>query len=114
MVTERGPDTVRGPDVAYYSFQRVPQGPLPHGLLPVSPDLVFEVRSPNDRWSELHTKVAEYLNVDVKAVCIFDDDTRTIHVFYADREPQVLKAEDDFTLPDVLGDFCVKVARFFE
>jgi hypothetical protein len=58
--------------------------------------------------------VAEYLNVDVKAVCILDDDTRTIHVFYTDREPQVLKAEDDFTLPDVLGGFCVKVARFFE
>jgi Uma2 family endonuclease len=114
MVTERGPDTVRGPDVAYYSFQRIPKGPLPQGLLPVAPDLVFEVRSPNDRWSELHTKVAEYLNVNVKAVCLVDDDTRTTYAFYADREPQVLKAEDDFTLPDVLGDFCVKVARFFE
>jgi Uma2 family endonuclease len=114
MITERGPDTVRGPDVAYYSYERVPQGPLPDGLLSASPDLVFEVRSPSDRWSELHTKVAEYLNADVKAVCVLDDDTRTMHVFYADREPRVLTASDDLSLSEILGDFRVKVQRFFE
>src|SRR5262245_11739709 len=37
MITQRNPDTVRGPDVAYYSYERVPKGPLPEGLLPVSP-----------------------------------------------------------------------------
>ena len=30
--TERDPDTVRGGDVAYYSYVRVPQGPLPHSV----------------------------------------------------------------------------------
>jgi Uma2 family endonuclease len=114
MITERGPDTVRGPDIAYYSFERVPKGPLPDGLLAVAPDLVFEIRSPSDRWSEMHTKVAEYLNVDVKAVCVLDDDTRTMHVFYADREPRILTASDDFSLSEILGDFRVKVERFFE
>ena len=29
VVTERGPDTVRGADVAYYSYRRVPPGPFP-------------------------------------------------------------------------------------
>ena len=114
MLTERDPDSVRGPDIAFYSYERVPKGPLPRRLLPVSPEAVFEVRSPSDRWSELHTKVGEYLTAGVKAVCVLDDDTRTMHVFYADREPQVLKAEDEFTLPDILADFSVKVARFFE
>src|SRR6266542_3658010 len=33
VVTERGPDTVRGPDVAFYSYARVPRGPLPQGYL---------------------------------------------------------------------------------
>jgi Uma2 family endonuclease len=114
MITERDPDSVRGPDVAYYSYERVPKGPLPDGLIPVSPDAVFEVRSPNDRWSELHAKVAEYLRVDVKTVCVFDDRTRSIHVFHADREPQVLAGEDEFALPGVLGDFRVSARRFFE
>src|SRR5437868_13854304 len=35
VVTERNPDTVRGADVAYYSYARVPVGPLPAGYLDV-------------------------------------------------------------------------------
>src|SRR5207249_472230 len=46
VLTERDPDTLRGADVAYYSYQRVPRGPLPAGYLPVAPEVVFEVRSP--------------------------------------------------------------------
>jgi Uma2 family endonuclease len=114
IITERDPDTVRGADVAYYSYRRVPKGPLPAGLLEVKPELVFEVRSPDQRWSELHVKIAEYLNAGVLAACVFDDDTRTVHAFYADRGSQVFAADDEFSLPDVLGDFHVKVERFFE
>src|SRR5438132_6290556 len=44
VVTVRGQDTVRGADVAYYSFSRVPPGPLPRGqYLAVVPELLFEV-----------------------------------------------------------------------
>ena len=44
IVTEREPDSVRGADVAFYSFTRLPRGLLPEGYLEVSPELVFEVR----------------------------------------------------------------------
>src|SRR4051812_28044219 len=40
VITERGPDTVRGPGVAYYSYLRVPLGPIPKGYLAVAPELV--------------------------------------------------------------------------
>lgn len=113
-VTQRNPDTVRGPDVSYYSYNQVPKGPLPDGLLSVSPELVFEVRSPSDRWSEIHVKVGEYLRVNVRVVCVLDDDTRSIHVYFADHEPQILSENDDLALPEILGDFREKVARFFE
>ena len=114
MVTEREPDTVRGPDIAYYSYERVPKGPLPDGLLSVPPELVFEVGSPKQPWSELHTKVAEYLNVGVQVVCILDDKSRTAHLFFVDGEPRALASSDELALPDVLGEFCVPVSRFFE
>ena len=58
--------------------------------------------------------MAEYLSVDVKAVCVLDDRPRSIHVFHADREPQVLSADDELTLPGILSDFRTKVRRFFE
>ena len=114
VITERDPDTVRGADIAFYSYRRVPKGPLPAGLLEVKPELVFEVRSPNERWGALHVKVAEYLKSGVQVVCVVDDDTRTIHAFYADRGTQVFAEADEFSSADILGDFRMKVRRFFE
>lgn len=114
MITERDPDSVRGPDVAYYSYARVPKGPLSRGLLSAAPELVFEVRSSSDRWSKLHEKIAEYLSAGVLSVFVMDDETKSIHAFHADREPQVLEADDELALPEVLGDFSVKVQSFFD
>jgi hypothetical protein len=62
----------------------------------------------------VHIKVAEYLHAGVKIVCVMDDPTRSIHLFYADRPSQVLTAADDLALTDVLGDFRLPVKRFFE
>ena len=40
IVTERGPDTIRGPDLTYCSYLRLPQGALPRlGYLEVAPEL---------------------------------------------------------------------------
>jgi Uma2 family endonuclease len=114
VITERDPDTVRGADIAYYSFDRVPKGPLPAGLLDVAPDLVFEVLSPSDRWTEVQEKVAEYLDTGVLAVCIVDDATKSIHVFTSDHPLRIFKTADEFSLPEILTDFRVKVERFFE
>jgi Uma2 family endonuclease len=65
VITAHGPDTVRGMDVGFYSYSRVPRGPLPRGYLPVVPELVFEVRLPTNRWSRILAKVGEYLEAGV-------------------------------------------------
>jgi Uma2 family endonuclease len=114
IITERGPDTVRGADVAFYSYQRVPPGPLPQGYLPVQPELVFEVRSPTDRWPEILAKVAEYLQTGVVVVCVLDQMTEQCHVYRVEEAVQVLRAEQELVLPDVLPEFRVTVRRFFE
>jgi Uma2 family endonuclease len=57
VITKRGPDTVRGADVAYYSYARLPRGPLASGYGLEVPELVIEVRSPSDRWREIHEKI---------------------------------------------------------
>ncbi len=114
VITERDPDSVRGPDIAYYSYHLMPKGPLPDGLLSVAPEIAFEVRSPSDGWSKLHVKISEFLEAGVQAVCVVDDDTKCVHVFHADKPAQLLRAEDEFALPRILGDFRVKIARFFE
>src|SRR5262249_22563256 len=114
VVTERDPDTVRGADVAFYGYDQVPRGPLPRRYLPVAPRLVFEVRSPTDRWNDVLAKVSEYLRAGVLVVCVVDDPREQIHVFQPEDAPAILSGDDEFTLPDLLPGFRVAVRRFFE
>jgi Uma2 family endonuclease len=114
VVTERDPDTVRGADVAFFSYARVPKGPLPEGYLPVAPGLVFEVRSTFDRWRDILAKVAEFLQVGVVLVCVLEPQTETAHVYHTDRPPRVFTADQELILPEVFPDFRVAVRRFFE
>lgn len=114
VITERGPDTVRGADVCYYSYARLPKGPLATGYGPEVPELVVEVRSAGDRWAEIHEKVAEYLLAGVLTVIVLDPTPQTAHVFTADGPPITLGAEEELVLPGVLEGFRVGVGRFFE
>jgi Uma2 family endonuclease len=114
IITEHDPDTVRGADVAFYSYNRVPAGPLPQGYLPVAPELVFEIRSPTDRWGAILTKVGEYLQAGVAVVCVLDQTTERCHVYRNEEEIQEFLPDQDLTLPDVLPEFRVAVRRFFE
>lgn len=114
IVTERDPDTVRGADVAFYSYARLPRGPLPAGYGPEIPELVVEVRSANDRWREIHEKVAEYLGAGVLAIVVLDPPHRTAHVFGTDDPPKAIGPDGELVLPGILDGFRVPVARFFE
>ncbi len=84
IITERDPDTVRGADVAFYSYARYPKGPLPKYYTPAVPELVFEVRSSSDRWAKVVKKVGEYLDAGVLVVCVLDPDAHTVHLYSAD------------------------------
>ena len=114
IITQRNPDSLRGANVAFYSYKRVPKGPLPAGYLNVVPEIVFEVLSDDDRWSQVLEKIAEYLNAGVDVVCVLDPKERTLQIYTADQPAQTLAADDQFALPKHLSDFSVAVARFFD
>lgn len=114
VVTERDPDTLRGADVCYYSFQRMP-GPMPEeGYFPVAPDLVFEVMSPSDRWPQVLKKVTEYLEAGVAVVCVVIPSDRSAIVYRNDTKPEPFAADAELVLPDVLSGFRVPLRQFFE
>src|SRR5690242_2478155 len=105
VVTERDPDTVRGPDVSYYSYKRLPKGPLLEGYLDVAPDAAIEVRSPTDSWARTTGRVYELLEASVTVVCVLDPRTESMTVFQSDAPPRVLYKGDTLTLPEVLAGF---------
>jgi Uma2 family endonuclease len=114
VIVERDPDTVRGADVAYYRYARLPKGPLSAGYGPEIPELVVEVRSENDRWPEIIEKVSEYLNAGVLAVIVLDPDPQIAHVFSVQDPPKRIEADDELALPGILDEFRVRVREFFE
>ncbi len=113
IVTHRGPDTVRGADAAYYSFERLPADADLVAYGPEAPELVFEVLSPSERWSRAVAKAGEYLDAGASAVVVLDPGERTAHVFEADRAPAVLGPDDVLRLGAILPGFEMVVGGLF-
>ena len=109
----RDPDTVRGADVSYFSYERLPRGEVPDGLLDAVPDLVIEVRSPSDRWKDVNEKIQEYLAAGVRAVIFLDPSAASATVYRADEFPQTFHNGGELTVPDVLPGFAVSLRTLF-
>ncbi|MCU0703434.1 MAG: Uma2 family endonuclease [Fimbriiglobus sp.] len=107
------PDTLRGGDVLFVSYERLPKGEIPPGVLDVIPELVVEVVSPSNLWTGLFTKVDEYLAAGVKVVVILDGDSRTASTYRSNVVQEIFRSTDTLTLPDVLPGFGVPVAKLF-
>ena len=113
VVTEHDPDSVRGCDVAYVSWSRLPSRELPKGAFRTPPDLAVEVLSPSDRWNDVLAKVGEYLDVGVTEVWVVDPEDRSVDIYRSDRKPARLANGQTMASADVLPGFSCPVADFF-
>jgi Uma2 family endonuclease len=114
LITERGPDTVRGPDVSFYSYSRIPEGADPAGYAAVAPEVAIEVRSPTDRWPKVLAKVSEYLNAGVDAVYVVDAQSQSVFVYSADQPGITMGLDADITFPPPLDGLCIPVRDLFK
>jgi Uma2 family endonuclease len=87
-----GPDTVRGPDIAFISQTRLPQ-PEPRGYPDLAPDLAVEILSPTDRPGEVLGRVADLLAAGTKLLWVIDPDRRLARIYRADGSEDVVSAE---------------------
>ncbi len=108
------PDTVRAPDIAFIRQDRIPL-PDPRGFWAGAPDLAVEVLSPNDRPSDVHDKVAEYLRRGVSLVLVIDVDSKAVTAYRRLTPPITLRAADDLLdLGDVVPTFRCTLGEIFE
>jgi Uma2 family endonuclease len=113
VITERDPDTVRGPALSFYSFDRLPSHQSPQGYPDVAPDLSLEVKSPSDRWNKLVSKAAELLDAGVTVVCIVDPESQKVQIHRADEAVRTLARDEFLEFADVLPGFSVRVGDLF-
>jgi len=106
---QRDPDTVRGPDVAFVSKDRVPD-PIPNTFLEFAPDLVVEVLSPNDRPGEVLAKVGDWLEAGARLVWVIDPERRLGRVYRADGSEHIQRETDQLLGEDVLPGFSCSLA----
>ena len=111
FVLERGPDTVRGPDVAWVAPGRL-EGRVV-GFAELAPDLVVEVRSPSDSQRHMAERAMMWLSHGVRMVLVADPGPVTLAVYRPGEPPQVLSESDVFDGGDVLPAFTTPVWSFF-
>jgi Uma2 family endonuclease len=107
------PDTVRAADVAFVRRERIPETGIPKNFWQTAPDLVVEVVSPGDTYSEVEEKIGDWLNAGVRAVWIVNPKQPTVAVYYSMTDVTRLSEGDELDGGDVVPGFRCKVAEIF-
>ena len=111
---ERDPDTVRGPDIAYFSAATMPLDMRIPGYAEVVPDLLVEVVSPNDTRREVAAKARMWLRYDVRLVWVVLPQTRSVDVYRPGHAVETLTDQDTLDGLDVLPGFTCAVSAVFD
>lgn len=107
------PDTVRAPDIAFVSRERIPAGGIPKEFWPGAPDLAVEVNSPGDTVSEVEQKVDEYLQCGARLVWVVSPKLRAVTVYRSLTDIRVLTENDALEGGDVVPGFSFAVREIF-
>ncbi len=107
------PDTVRAPDAAFVSDARLKRVEPTSGYLPLAPDLLVEVVSPNDTSSEVEAKAQHWISAGTAIVLVADPANQTIRVYKNESDIHVLRRGDTFDSGDVCGNWKLSVDDAF-
>jgi Uma2 family endonuclease len=107
------PDTVRAPDVAFVTRERVASLTNVVRYFPGAPDLAIEVISPNDAYSEVEEKVECWLEAGCRMVVVANPRNRTLKVYRSRAEISLLTIDDSFDGGEVVPGFSLPVRQIF-
>ncbi|MGH2460351.1 MAG: Uma2 family endonuclease [Chloroflexota bacterium] len=114
FLIQRSPDRVRAPDVAFVARDRLPEGHSPPGYVPLAPDFVVEVVSPNDSALDVQARVDEWLKAGTQIAWTVYPGIRTVLVFRGLGQIERKSADDDeLDAEPVLPGFRCKVRDLF-
>lgn len=107
-------DIVRGPDVAYVSWSRLPNEQLPDEPIPeLVPNFVIEVLSVSNTYGEMSRKRREYFQAGVELVWMVHPRERTVTVYQSPNEPVVVSEGDVLHAAPCLPDFRMDTRQLF-
>ena len=107
------PDHVLSPDAAFVRQERIAAVGLVDGYWPGPPDLAVEVISPNDRYTEVEEKVADWLAAGVQLVALVNPRNRTVTCRRPGQSPVILTEADTLEGGDVVPGWQMAVGDIF-
>ena len=111
---ERNPDTVREPDIAFISAEKLPLDVDVPGFSEVVPDLVVEIFSPSDSLAAVNDKALMWLRFGVQIAWVVFPESRTVEVHTTSAAPVLLGEQDQLDGGSVLPGFTCQVSQIFE
>jgi Uma2 family endonuclease len=108
------PDTVRAPDVAFVTHERLQQKDFDHHkYFPGAPDFLVEILSPSDSYSDVEKKVAQWLAAGARLVVLADPAKQLLFAHRPGRPVHMLSLEDTLDASDVVDGWKVPLADVF-
>lgn len=107
------PDTVRAPDIAFVRRDRVVAVESRRGYFPGAPDLAVEVVSPNDRYTDVDEKVAEWLEHGTRMVLVVNPRRKSVAVHRPGQPTRTLTLDDAIDGEDVVPGWRLPLQELF-
>ncbi len=114
FILSRNPPTVRGPDVAFVSSERIPGAGLPSGFVHGAPDIAIEILSPSNGRAGIRAEVTDYLEAGTRLVWVVEPATRTVMAYQRDGSAHLLREAEELSGGEALPGFRCSVGRLFE
>ena len=113
FVLSRNPDTVRAPDVAFVSADRLTKIGNIVEFWPGAPDLAVEVLSPDDRKKDIQEKVRDYLQAGTNTVWIVSPKRRTVTICRLGHGAVEVLEDEEIAADQVIPGFTMWVRDMF-
>lgn len=112
VYTRRNPDTIRAVDVLFISHERYDRKGAT-SFLDVPPDLIVEILSPGNSWSETIQKLREFFSIGVRLVWLIDPSSQSVFAYRSLTDVREFTIDDHLPGDDVLPGFRVAVREIF-
>lgn len=113
FIIDRERGSILRPDIAFVRNERLPPRDNRIGYMPIAPDLVVEVISPNDRFVEVAEKVARYQRAGVPLIWIVQPSPPAVIVYAAGQEPHTIGDDGVLDGGEILPGFRLPVQDIF-
>lgn len=113
FLVSRDPDTVRAPDAAFISRERMGEGAPPKKFWPFAPDLAVEVVSPSETAESIQERVGDWFAAGVRSVWLLYPSLAAVHMYRSATDVRILLKGEILSGEEVLPGFSCSVTDLF-